>query len=226
MMNSQTNNIDTQMEERIYNKMRCIYQKLRTNIEKSEAVRSLVQDRSHLSKILEEDFYIAKLAMDAILEVLRNEGVEDVPREWVIIEKVKHLMKGLVEELEAKRVAKRVADEIRQRLLEEQQRVEKRMKKHLNKLRKEGERIAKMTDEEIVTAKVMADLENDRLKKIQEQKDIAFANQFVEKVKVQSTKTKKEKKRGNPYQKMLTISREAGIKTINPDWVKWENENK
>ena len=110
---------------------------------------------------------------------------------------------------------------------EEHQREEKRMKKHLKKLQKEGERIAKMTDEEVATAKVNADLEKDRLKKIQEQKDIAFAAQFIEKeVKVQPTKTKKEKKRGNPYQKMLTLSREAGIKTINPDWVKWESENK
>jgi hypothetical protein len=136
--------------------------------------------------------------------------------------------------IEAKREAERAVEVIRQQALqqhqqelEERQREEKRLKKHLKKLRKEGERIAKMTDEEIATKKVMADLEKDRLKKIQEKKDIAFAAQFTEKAeKVEPTKTKKEKKRGNPYQKMLTLSREAGIKTINPDWVKWENENK
>lgn len=113
------------------------------------------------------------------------------------------------------------------RKVEEHKRETKRMKKQLKKLEKENERIAKMTDEEIATKKVNEDLEADRLNKIQEKKDIAFASQFIEKeVKVQPTKTKKEKKRGNPYQKMLTLSREAGIKTINPDWVKWENENK
>jgi len=114
-----------------------------------------------------------------------------------------------------------------QQELEERKREEKRLKRQLKKSKKEAERIAKMTDEEIATAKVMADIEKDRLEKKQEKKDIAIASQFTEKAeKVEPTKTKKEKKRGNPYQKMLTLSREAGIKTINPDWVKWENENK
>jgi len=144
-------------------------------------------------------------------------------------------LKATLRHIEAKREAERSYEEIRlqalqqhQQELEEHQREEKRMKKHLKKLQKQKEQLAKMTDEEIVAIKVKKDLEKKRLEKIQEKKDEALANQLTEKVeKVQPTKTtKKEKKRGNPYQKMLTLSREAGIKTINPDWVKWENENK
>ena len=39
-------------------------------------------------------------------------------------------------------------------------------------------------------------------------------------------KKKTKAKKGNPYPKMITIAKDTGIKALNPDWVKWEKENK
>lgn len=231
MMNYEANmsaGVPSQLEE-YNNKFEYVYRQLKNTLAKSKEFRDRCDDRVQLIQSYENDAYLCRLAMDAQIETLQQAGIDEKEYATRLRENAK-LTEIINEEMERMKWEHNFIEEAKRRHrqeLEENKREEKRMKKHLKKLQKEGERIAKMTDEEIATAKVMKDLEADRLKEIQDKKDIAFASQFIEKeVKVQPTKTKKEKKRGNPYQKMLTLSREAGIKTINPDWVKWENENK
>jgi hypothetical protein len=229
MMNSQTNmDAPSQLEE-FNNKFEYITQQVKITIAKTKDLRESVDDRVQLIRLYEEQSNVCRLAMDAQVEILHQSGIDG--KEYASrLREVAKLTEIINEELETIRWEHNLIEEAKQQhqqALEEHKREEKRLKRQLKKSKKEAERIAKMTDEEIATEKVMADIEKKRLEDIQIKKDEALANQFTEKaVKVEPTKTKKEKKRGNPYQKMLTLSREAGIKTINPDWVKWENENK
>ena len=97
--------------------------------------------------------------------------------------------------------AQKAADELKQQLIEEANAM--RMKKEREDKIKEAQKAADELEQQLIEEEANAS----KLKKIE-------------------IKKKTKAKKGNPYPKMITIAKDTGIKALNPDWVKWEKENK